>query len=142
MIKPIVKDIKILSQKSEKCIVGVIGDDIPHLIEDMLDTAIAHKENCIGLSAVQIGEHLRVILVLINGVFVPFINPVIIKRGAKTYTATEGCLSLDGEKQVKRYKEILLNYTDLKGRTHTNRFSGRVAQIIQHEIDHLNGILI
>lgn len=141
MIKPIVKDIKILSQKSEKCIVGVIGDDIPHLIEDMLDTAIANP-NCIGLSAVQIGEHKRVILVLMNGVFVPFINPVIIKRGAKTYTATEGCLSLDGERQVKRHKEILLNYTDFKGRTHTNRFCGRVAQIIQHEIDHLNGILI
>lgn len=139
MIKPIVKDLKILTQKSEPF---VLGED-NSLIIDLLDTAIAHKQKCAGLACIQIGVAKRVILVRKNeDDFMIMINPTIIKKSNETYTTQEGCLSLDGKRTVKRHKSIKVIYTTLNGKKKAQEFNGYTAQIIQHEYDHLNGILI
>lgn len=138
MIKDIVKDENILMQKSEPFILG--EDD--YIIQDMLDTAEAHKDECIGLAAVQIGYLKRVILVKINNKFVPFINPRIFQKYGGTYETKEGCLSLEGMRIVKRHVSVRVMYTDKKGRSKKLIASGITAEIIQHEVDHLNGVLI
>ena len=138
MIKDIVKNTEILSKKSERFEFG--KDD--YLIQDMLDTAEHHKDHCVGLACIHIGVPKRIILVRQNDKFIPFINPIITQRSKETYTATERCLSLDGEREVKRHKGVKVIYTTKDKKTKCMAFSGFVAQIIQHEIDHLNGILI
>lgn len=138
MIKDIVKDIEILSQKSERFEFG--KDD--YLIQDMLDTAEHHKDHCVGLACIQIGVPKRIILVRQNDKFIPFINPMIVQRSKETYTAKERCLSLDGEREVKRHNGVKVIYTTKDKKTKSMAFSGFVAEIIQHEVDHLNGILI
>ena len=138
MIKEIVKDTKFLSKQSEKFILG--EDD--YIIDDLIDTANAHKDNCLGLAAVQIGYLKRVIVVRINDKFIPFINPQIIQKFGSTYSTVEGCLSLDGTREVRRHKAVRLAYTNLKGKRQIIPYTNRVAQIIQHEVDHLNGVLI
>ena len=138
MIKTIIKDIEFLQQKSEQFIIG--KDDA--ILIDMMDTANAHKENCAGLAAIQIGELKRVILVRNGNEFIPFINPVIVKKSGKIYIANEGCLSLDGTRAVKRWFTVMVKWTDVNGKTNIKSFSGYFAEILQHEIDHLNGILI
>lgn len=138
MVREIIKDTEILTQKSEKF---VIGQD-EHLIEDMLDTANKHKDICAGLACVQIGVPKRVILVKQGDKFIPYINPVIISKSPNTYVATESCLSVEGEHSVKRHYQIKLLYCDRNGKTKATQFNGYIAQIIQHECDHLNGILI
>lgn len=138
MVREIVKDTAILTQKSERF---VIGQD-EHLIKDMLDTANAHKDRCVGLACIQIGVAKRVILVRQGDKFVPFINPMIVNKSAKTYVAEEGCLSIEGVRSVKRHYSIKLIYTDRNGKTKSGEFNGFTAEIIQHECDHLNGILI
>ena len=104
MIREIVKDTEILTQKSERFIIG--QDE--HLIKDMLDTANAHKDNCAGLACIQIGVPKKVILVRQGDKFVPFINPIIVNKSTKTYTAEERCLSLEGVRKVKRHSAIKL----------------------------------
>ena len=138
MVKNIVKDEYILVKKSEKFIPG--EDD--YIIDDMLDTANEHGDNCAGLAAVQIGYLKRVILVKIGDKFIPFINPVITKKFNGTYTTTEGCLSLEGGRVVVRHRGIRVKFTDRKGKTRIEPYTGYIAQILQHEIDHLNGVLI
>ena len=138
MFKEIVKDEDILTQKSEKFIFG--QDE--YIIDDMIDTAEAHKDNCVGLAAVQIGQLKRVILARSGDKFVPFINPSIIQKGGGTYTAVEGCLSVEGEHEVKRHKWIRVRYQTRSGKTIIDFIDKHLAQIIQHEIDHLNGVLI
>lgn len=138
MERTIVKDIEFLKQKSEQFIIG--KDD--YIIIDMIDTANAHKENCVGLAGVQIGELKRVILVRNGDKFIPFINPVIVKKSGKTYIANEGCLSLDGTRDVKRWFTIMVKWTDINGKINVETFNGYLAEILQHEIDHLNGVLI
>lgn len=138
MVKEIVKDEAILRQKSE---VFKLGED-DYLIEDMLDTANAHKEICAGLACIQIGVPKRVILVRQGSKFIPFINPMIIHKSKKTYIAREGCLSLDGIRTVKRHTSVKVVFTDTHGKRQVKDFIGSTAEIIQHECDHLNGILI
>ena len=138
MIKEIVKDTEILTQKSEKFIVG---QDEP-LIQDMIDTASEFGEHCVGLACVQIGVPKRVIIVKQGDKFVPYRNPSIIGKSPKTYTAEETCLSLEGKRTVRRHKQIKLLYVDKNGKSKIQVFSGFIAQIIQHECDHLNGVLI
>lgn len=138
MIKDIVKDTEILSQKSERFEFG--KDD--YLIQDMIDTAEHHKDHCVGLACIQIGVPKRIILVKQNDKFVHFINPIITQRSNQTYIAKERCLSLDGEREVKRHKVVKVIYTTKDKKAKCMAFSGFVAQVIQHEIDHLNGILI
>lgn len=138
MERTIVKDIEFLKQKSEPFVIG--QDD--SILVDMIDTANAHKENCVGLASVQIGELKRVILVRNGNEFIPFINPVIVKKSGKTYIAKEGCLSLDGTRNVKRWFSVMVKWTDINGKTNIKSFNGFFAEVLQHEIDHLNGILI
>ena len=138
MVREIIKDTEILAQKSERF---VIGQD-EHLIKDMLDTANAHKDNCVGLACIQIGVPKRGILVKHGDKFVPYINPMIVSRSPITYVAEEGCLSVDGLHKVKRHYSIKLIYADRNGKTKSGIFNGFLAEIIQHECDHLNGILI
>ena len=140
MIKDIVKDTKALQQKSEPF---EFGKD-EYLIEDLLDTAHAHifEGGCVGLAAVQIGVPKRVIVVMVGHRFYPLINPVIIARSPQTFIATEGCLSLEGTREVKRHQHVKVAFTTQQGIKKIKAFSGFPAQIIQHECDHLNGILI
>ena len=139
MIKEIVKDINFLKQKSEDFSFETDKD----LIQDLLDTAEHHGTNCVGLAAPQIGIHKRAIVVLTNAGFKPMLNPVIFWKDLKSkYNAIEGCLSLDGEREVKRFRRIKVKYTNENGITIIKQFDGYQAQIIQHEVDHLNGILI
>ena len=138
MVREITKDLEILSQKSVDYIPGL--DD--HLITDMLDTANAHKDNCAGLACIQIGVPKRIILVRDGDDFKIFCNPTIVKKSAKTYMATEGCLSLDGSREVKRHNSVMVSWVTPKGKRNVKEFTGWIAEIIQHEIDHCNGILI
>lgn len=140
MVKVINKDIESLSQKS---LPFDLNDDADgEALRDMLDTAEANKENCVGLAAIQVGVAKRAILVRMGNKFVPFINPVIIHKSAQTYCADEGCLSLDGTRSVKRHYTIKVMWTEPNGKIRVREFKGFTAQIIQHEIDHCNGILI
>lgn len=138
MVKDIIKDVDILTKKSEKFIFRM--DEA--LIQDLMDTANTHKDNCAGLAAVQIGVHKRVFLVRVGDDFIPFINPVIVKRSGGTYVANESCLSLDGSREVKRYNTITVVYAERNGKIKKHAFNGFIAQVIQHECDHLNGVLI
>lgn len=140
MVKEINKDIESLSQKS---VAFDLNDDLDgELLRDMLDTANAHKENCVGLAAIQVGVPKRVILVRQGDDFIPFINPMIIHKHPRTYVAEEGCLSLDGTRSVKRHRFIKVMWTEPNGKKRVREFGGFTAQIIQHEVDHLNGTLI
>lgn len=138
MIVPIIKDTEILTQKSVSFIFG--KDD--YLIRDMIDTANAHKENCVGLACIQIGVPKRIILVKQNDKYNVFINPTIIKKSPKTYMTQEGCLSVDGIHTVKRHNSIIVMWTTALGKIQVREFNGFDAEIIQHEYDHLNGKLI
>lgn len=137
-IKEIIKDTAILTQKSAPFVFG--EDDA--IIQDLLDTAAAHEENCAGLASIQIGVPKRVVVVKEDNLFIPYINPVIVKRSRESYVATEGCLSLDGYQAVKRYRSVMVSYTTANGKKKSKTFDGFVAEILQHEIDHCNGVLI
>lgn len=137
-VREIVKDVNILTQKSAPFILG--EDD--SVIQDLQDTATDHEDRCVGLAAIQIGIPKRVIVVKEGSNFVTYINPVIVKRSRESYMATEGCLSLDSPRTVKRYRSIMVSYTTANGKKKSKTFDGFVAEILQHEIDHCNGVLI
>jgi peptide deformylase len=138
MIKEIVKDEAILTQKSET----VSMEEAKEIITDLLDTAKAHIDNCAGLAAPQIGVNKRVVVVRNGDSFFPMVNPVVVKKTGKKFLNHEGCLSLDGIRAVERYASVLVNYTDGKGKRQTKTYNGTLAIVIQHETDHLNGVLI
>lgn len=138
MIKEIVKDEAILTLKSET----VSMEEAKEIIADLLDTAKAHIDNCAGLAAPQIGVNKRVVVVRNGDSFFPMVNPVVVKKTGKKFLNHEGCLSLDGIRAVERYPSVLVNYTDGKGKRQTKTFNGTLAIVIQHETDHLNGVLI
>lgn len=138
MIKEIVKDENILTQKSEQ----VSIEEAQEIITDLLDTANHHIDNCAGLAAPQIGVLKKVIVVRNGNSFFPMVNPMIIKKSGKKFINTEGCLSLEGCRSVERYENILVNYTDGRGKRQTKSFNGIMSVIVQHEVDHLNGKLI
>ena len=136
MVKEIVKDIMFLSQKAEKA----TGKD-KDIANDLLDTLKANKDRCVGLAANMIGYNKSIICV--SGGFYDFvmINPVITKKSGE-YQAEECCLSLIGERKCKRYNEIEVDYLDINFTKQHRKYTGFVAEIIQHEIDHTNGIII
>jgi peptide deformylase len=138
MVREIVKDENILIQKSER----VELEEAKEIISDLLDTAKAHIDNCVGLAAPQIGILKKVIVVRDGNTFFPMINPVILKRTGNQFSSREGCLSLDGERIVKRHPSILVSYQDINGKKLTKTFNSFLSVIIQHETDHLNGKLI
>lgn len=136
MVKEINKDIILLSQKSQPT-----TDNDMSIAEDLLDTLKANSERCVGMAANMIGELKNIIAVNDNGSYLIMYDPEIIKAD-KPYDTQEGCLSLDGVRNTKRYKKIKVRYLDSSRRLKIKTFEGYTAQIIQHEIDHCNGIII
>ena len=136
MVKDIMRDPLFLSQPSEP---ATKADRQVAL--DLLDTLSANSERCVGMAANMIGVHKRIIAVSMGYAQMAMINPVITKKN-KPYETEEGCLSLDGVRKTKRYEEIEVEYLDLAFKRCKKQFSGYTAQIIQHEVDHCDGILI
>ena len=136
MIKPIVKDIEFLKQKSELA----TEDDI-QVVNDLVDTLQANLDHCVGLAANMIGIKKRILVFSVGKIIVPMINPVILKK-ERPYEAEESCLSLVGSRHTIRYEEIEVEYLDRNFKKHKQIFTGFTAQIIQHEVDHFEGIII
>lgn len=136
MQKPIIHDEEFLAQKSEPASFMDIA-----VAQDLLDTLAAHAEHCVGLAANMIGVRKRIIAVNVGPMNIAMLNPEIVKRSGK-YMTEEGCLSLTGERPAVRYEKITVKYLDLQFKQHKESFSGFTAQIIQHEVDHCDGIII
>ena len=136
MVKPIMRDIFFLGQKSEEA----TSEDMS-VATDLQDTLSANKDRCVGMAANMIGVKKRIIIVDMGLVSVVMFNPVILKKSGP-YETEEGCLSLDGIRKTTRYRNIELEYTDMGGKRQKQKYSGQIAQIIQHECDHLDGIVI
>lgn len=136
MIKPVVKDVLFLSQKSVKA-----SKTDMQVVIDLQDTLKANRDRCVGMAANMIGVNKRIIIVNMGMFDMVMINPVLLsKKGA--YTTQEGCLSLDGVRNTTRYEEIELEFYDLNFIKRRQKFTGWIAQICQHELDHLEGIII
>lgn len=136
MIKPITKDPIFLAQKSAPATVL----DLP-VAQDLRDTLAAHRDGCVGMAANMIGVAKRIIIFDDNGIASVMFNPEIIKSSGP-YEAEEGCLSLTGVRKAKRFRSIKVQYQNERFETRLKTYTGWTAQIIQHEIDHCNGILI
>lgn len=137
MIREIVKDNERLVQKA----VEATKEDL-YVIDDMIDTAKANSDICVGLAANQIGERARIIIVKMGKQFIPLVNPQIISHSQSLYEDEEACLSHEGTRKATRYAWIEVTYRDRSFNKKKQKFNGFVAQVIQHEIDHCNGILI
>ena len=136
MVKKIMRDPLFLAQKS----VDATEAD-KQVITDLLDTLRANLDHCVGMAANMIGSLKRIIVVHTDRGDEIFINPVIEKK-ADPFEAEEGCLSLVGTRKTTRYRKIQVFYQDRRFRKHRQTFTGWTAQIIQHEIDHCEGIII
>lgn len=137
MIKELIHDEAFLSQVSEES-----APEDMQTARDLEDTLRAHSSTCVGMAANMIGIKKRIIVIDDNNSYVTMFNPVIIKC-SQPYTAEESCLSLlGGPRKIKRYKYIKLKYQNDQFKLRYKSYTGWTAQIIQHEIDHCNGILI
>lgn len=136
MIKPIMTDVLFLGQKSQEA----IREDL-YIAKDLRDTLAYHKDACVGMAANMIGSLKRIIVVHTDRGDEILINPVIEKK-TDPFPAEEGCLSLVGTRKTTRYRKIQVFYQDRRFRKHRQTFTGWTAQIIQHECDHLDGIII
>ncbi|MEY8310339.1 peptide deformylase [Erysipelotrichaceae bacterium 51-3] len=136
MIRDICKDEAFLAQKAEPATKEDLG-----IGQDLRDTLTANKEQCVGMAANMIGENKRIIIFDDDGKYTVMYNPVIVKA-LDSYETEEGCLSLAGMRKTKRFKKIKVQWQNEKFQTRIKNFSGWTAQIIQHEIDHCEGILI
>ena len=137
MIKEIRKDPLFLSQKSLKA----TKEDLV-VIEDLKDTIKAHANTCVGMAANMIGYLKCIIVIFDEKGYLTMVNPMIMKQSGKLYETKEGCLCHEGVRPVKRYEKIKVQYLDESFKPKIKTFSGFQAQIIQHEMDHCNGILI
>ena len=136
MIQPIMHDPLFLAQKSTPA----TPEDAP-VARDLLETLTAHADGCVGMAANMIGVLKRIIAVEAEDGYLVLFNPVILKKSG-LYEAEEGCLSLEGVRKTKRYQSIKVQYQTMDGKPRIKTFTGWTAQIIQHEIDHCDGILI
>lgn len=136
MIKQINHDLTFLSQKAH---LATKADR--NVVTDLQDTLKANAEICVGMAANMIGVNKRIIIFSMGIMNVVMINPTIISK-SQPYDTKEGCLSLTGERPTKRYKNITVKYLDTDFQEHTQEFSDFIAEIIQHEIDHCEGIII
>ena len=136
MIRPIVRDTFFLGQKSDPATLAdrAVG-------RDLRDTLAAHRSGCVGMAANMIGVKKRVIVVSLGPADLVMYNPAIVLRDTP-YETEEGCLSLDGTRKATRYQSITVEYRDEAWQKRRQRYSGWIAQIIQHELDHLEGIVI
>ena len=137
MVKEVVHDPILLAGKSDMATI----EDLQAAI-DLRDTLVANKEACVGMAANMIGVQKRIIVFDNEGTYMTMFNPEILKMSGP-YDAEEGCLSLlGGPRKCKRYQTIKVQWQNEKFQTRIKNFTGWPAQIIQHEIDHCNGILI
>ena len=136
MVREIMRDEAFLSQKAEPATLEDLA-----VAQDLLDTLTAHKDGCVGMAANMIGVCKRIIVFDNEGTYMVMFNPEIIKR-SEPYQTKEGCLSLPGMRDTKRWKSIKVQYQNEKFQLRYKTFTGWTAQIIQHEIDHCEGILI
>lgn len=136
MIRDICKDVLFLAHKSEPA----TSEDIP-VAADLLETLEAHADGCVGMAANMIGVAKRIIAFDDEGTYRVLFNPEIVKKSGP-YETEEGCLSLTGTRKTKRWKTIKVQYQDEQFRVRFKTWTGWPAQIIQHEIDHCEGILI
>ena len=136
MIKKITRDPMFLAQKS----VDATEAD-KQVISDLLDTLRANLDHCVGMAANMIGVSKNIIVVAAGPLQFAMINPVITKKTG-AFQTEEGCLSLDGVRPCTRYKEIEVDYLDTNFKKQHGKYIGWTAQIIQHEVDHCNGIVI
>jgi peptide deformylase len=136
MIRPIMTSQLILGRPSEEATAA----DLP-VAEDLLDTLAVHRDRCVGMAANMIGVRKRIIVFVDGPKARVMLNPEIVSAQGP-YDTEEGCLSLVGKRPAKRYKRIKVSYLDTNLRPHTEGFSDFTAQIIQHEVDHCNGIVV
>ena len=136
MIRDICKDEKFLAQKAELA----TEQDI-NIAQDLLETLEHHKAGCVGMAANMIGVNKRIIAFDNEGIHMVMFNPEIVKK-SEAYQTEEGCLSLTGVRPTKRWKSIKVKYQNDKFQVRFKTFTGWTAQIIQHEIDHCDGIII
>lgn len=136
MIKQVVKDVLFLGQKSEPATKNDVA-----VIDDLIDTLRANLDDCVGMAANMIGVKKRILVFSLGNIIVPMVNPVIVKKENK-YETEESCLSLNGFRKTTRYEKIEVEYLDRNFKKHRDTFKGFTAQIIQHEIDHFEGIII
>ncbi|KRM94209.1 polypeptide deformylase family protein [Lentilactobacillus senioris DSM 24302 = JCM 17472] len=136
MIQPIVTNPLQLTSKAQP---ATIADH--QIIIDLKDTLAAHKEHCVGMAANMIGQNKHIIIAEIGAFPLIMVNPIITKH-QEAYSTSEGCLSLSGERPTTRYQAITVKYQTEQFQPKTQQFTGFVAEIIQHEIDHCEGILI
>ena len=136
MIKPIVKDMLVLQQKAQPASKEDVG-----IGQDLFDTLRANQDKCVGMAANMIGVQKRIIILMYDVIPVIMFNPIL-KRKSSPYQAEESCLSLSGSCLTTRYKEIMVEYLDQNWQKQTLTLKDFPAQICQHELDHLEGILI
>ena len=137
MVRELMQDPIFLAQKS----VPAAAEDL-EVARDLLDTLTFHKDGCVGMAANMIGVTKRIIVFDNEGTYMTMLNPVILK-GSDLYETEEGCLSLlGGPRKTQRFRKIKVEYQTLDCQKRIKTFTGWTAQIIQHEIDHCNGILI
>lgn len=137
MIKEIVTDPIFLSQKSEPA-----TKDDQQTIRDLLDTISANAEHCVGMAANMIGVRKTILVAQVSKEYLIMVNPKIMDYSKQSYNVEEGCLSLSGQRSAKRYNIIVVEYLDKKFKKKKQTFKRFEAQIIQHEMDHFEGILI
>ena len=136
MVKKIVRDPLFLQQKSEPA-----DESDKQVITDLVDTLKANQDRCVGMAANMIGVKKQIIVFATGPFIIAMVNPVITKKSGE-YKTEEGCLSLDGVRPCTRYREIEVDYLDDKFEKKHGKYSGFIAQIIQHEIQHFSGELI
>lgn len=136
MIRPINRDQKFLQQRATRATPADAS-----IVTDLLDTLQANRERCVGMAANMIGENKQIIACVAGPLCFALLNPKIVKK-ARPYKTKEGCLSLDGKRETIRYETITVTYLDQAFKPQKQTFDGFLAQIIQHEVDHLHGILI
>jgi peptide deformylase len=136
MVKPIIKDIFFLSQKAEPA----TKDDLT-LGKDLMDTLAVHREECVGMAANMIGVKKNAIIVSMGFADVVMFNPVLLHKDTP-YETEEGCLSLEGSRKTLRHENIEVEFYDMSWKKQRQKFNGWTAQIIQHELDHTQGIII
>ena len=136
MVREICKDEAFLAQKAEPATTDDLG-----VAQDLLDTLVAHKDGCVGMAANMIGVNKRIIAFDNEGEYMVMFNPIIVKQ-SEAYEVEEGCLSLTGTRKTKRFQTIKVQWQNEKFQTRLKTFTGWTAEIIQHEIDHCDGIII
>lgn len=136
MIREICRDEAFLAQKAEAATAGDLDT-----AQDLLDTLAAHRADCVGMAANMIGVNKRIIAFENEGQYMVMLNPVIVRQSG-AYETEEGCLSLPGIRRTRRFQTIKVQWQNQQLQTRLKTFSGWTAEIIQHELDHCEGILI